>query len=59
MYQKKNIKVSITYFNKDTYKTINDYIKEIDNINKIIILSNREKIAFNDILNIDFENNIE
>ena len=59
---KENIKsvpqVTITYFIKDqrksggSYKTIITNIKKIDEVNKIFILTNNEKIQINDIINI-------
>ena len=52
-------KVFITYFSDDTYKKIECYIKKIDEINKMVILNDNKKILFDDIFNIEFENNIE
>ena len=59
---KENIKsvpqVTITYFIKDqrksggSYKTIITNIKKIDEVNKIFILTNNEKIQIDDIINI-------
>lgn len=59
---KENIKsvpqVIITYFIKDqrksggSYKTIITNIKKIDEVNKIFILTNNEKIQIDDIINI-------
>ncbi len=36
--------VIITYYDKDKYKDIKTYIKKIDDIEKAIILKNKEKI---------------
>ena len=59
---KENIKsvpqVTITYFIKDqrksggSYKTIITNIKKIDEVNKIFVLTNNEKIQIDDIINI-------
>ena len=59
---KENIKsvpqVTITYFIKDqrksggSYKTVITNIKKIDEVNKIFILTNNEKIQIDDIINI-------
>ena len=52
-------KVIITYFVKDktkdggAYQTINDYIKKIDFYHKLIIFENKERINFENIVNID------
>ena len=45
-------KVTITYYNNDNYEKINCYIKKIDRINKVIILEDKNKIFFDDILDI-------
>ena len=52
-------KITITYFIKDfkksggKYETITDYIKKIDFIKQLIILSNNLKIKIDDILEIE------
>lgn len=54
----KNNLVSVTYFQDDNkkeggnYITIKTYIKKIDYINKLIILSNNQKINIDDIFDI-------
>ena len=62
LYIKEHLKefplVSITYFEKDKYKdggayiTVKDSVKKIDDISKLVILSNLQKIKINDIINI-------
>ena len=44
--------VTITYYNHDDYKTINGYIKNTDEINKIIVLESKDKILFDNIIDI-------
>ncbi|MBR1386654.1 MAG: hypothetical protein IJ568_07475 [Bacilli bacterium] len=54
-----NKKMKITYFIKDKYKSGGKYIKEeviikkIDNIEKVIILSDKRKIKLDDIIKIE------
>ena len=45
--------VEITYYNKDKYVTIKSYIKKIDNINKRIILVNKNIIECKNIIDLN------
>ena len=63
LYEHKNekIKVSISYFEKDaikqggSYKQTSSYIKQFDEIGHMLILANKKKIMFDDILEIKIE----
>ncbi len=44
---------TITYFKDNNYLNIDCFIKKIDDINRVIILKNNEKIAFDDIIDIE------
>ncbi len=44
--------VTITYYKNDNYETISGYIKKIDKINKVIVLDSKDKLLFDDIIDI-------
>ena len=46
-------------FTDNDYQKVNGIIKTIDNINKLIILENKVKIFFKDIIDIEIKNNLE
>ena len=59
---KENIYINIVYFIKDKNKNggiyVNklDYVKKIDNYKHELILNNNERILFDDIYSLEYEN---